>query len=83
MLINFSFTLACFCAAASLQAQVDSTQRFLPDSTQTTSLPVTIFKPYAPATVEIILPAYTQGLFCDFEDHLNRNRKLRIDFGVK
>ncbi len=29
------------------------------------------------------LPVYTQGLFCDFEDHINRNRKLRIDFGVK
>ena len=33
--------------------------------------------------LKIQLPAYTQGLFCDFEDHINRNRKLRIDFGVK
>jgi hypothetical protein len=33
--------------------------------------------------LQIQLPTYTQGLFCDFEDHINRNRKLRIDFGVK
>ncbi len=38
---------------------------------------------YAPAAVFIQLPPYTQGKFCDFEDYLNRNRKLRIDFSVK
>lgn len=34
-------------------------------------------------TVLIPLPAYTQGLFCDLEDAMNRNRRLRIDLGVK
>ncbi len=29
------------------------------------------------------LPAYTQGFFCDFEDHINRKRQFRIDFSVK
>jgi hypothetical protein len=38
---------------------------------------------YAPATVFITLPPYTQGKFCDFEDYINRKRKLRIDFSVK
>lgn len=33
--------------------------------------------------VQIWLPVYTQGAFCNFEDHINRHRKLRIDFGVK
>lgn len=32
---------------------------------------------------QVTLPAYTQGFFCDFEDHINRKRKLRIDFSVK
>ncbi|MFI5170791.1 MAG: hypothetical protein ACHQFW_00285 [Chitinophagales bacterium] len=31
----------------------------------------------------VYLPSYTQGPFCDFEDHINRNRKLRIDFSVR
>jgi|GEM_PF-2118203 len=31
----------------------------------------------------LILPAYTQGKFCDFEDYINRNNKMRIDFGVQ
>lgn len=31
----------------------------------------------------IFLPEYTQGPFCDFEDHINRKRTLRIDFSVK
>ena len=29
------------------------------------------------------LPDYTQGFFCDFEDHINRDRLFRIDFSVK
>lgn len=29
------------------------------------------------------LPTYSQGLFCDFEDALNRKRTLRIDFSVR
>ncbi len=32
---------------------------------------------------QVQLPIYTQGAFCDFEDHINRHRKLRIDFSVK
>ncbi len=35
------------------------------------------------ASYFMYLPNYTQGLFCDFEDHINRKRKLRIDFSVK
>lgn len=31
----------------------------------------------------LILPDYTQGKFCDFEDYINRKRKMRIDFSVK
>lgn len=31
----------------------------------------------------LFLPAYTQGIFCDFEDHINRKRQLRIDFSLK
>ncbi len=31
----------------------------------------------------LFLPSYTQGIFCDFEDHINRKRQLRIDFSVK
>ncbi|MFN0275472.1 MAG: hypothetical protein ACKVPJ_06995 [Chitinophagales bacterium] len=28
-------------------------------------------------------PEYVQGAFCDFEDYINKNRKLRINFGVE
>ncbi len=35
------------------------------------------------STPVIQLPVYTQGAFCDFEDALNRKRKLRIDFSVR
>lgn len=32
---------------------------------------------------EIFLPQYIQGAFCNFEDYLNKNRKLQINFGVE
>lgn len=31
---------------------------------------------------KIYLPAYVEGAFCNFEDYINKNRKLRIDFGT-
>lgn len=41
------------------------------------------FNPDSTAAVLVPLPGYTQGLFCDLEDAMNRNRRLRIDLGVK
>ena len=40
-------------------------------------------QPYNVSLINTTLPAYTQGVFCDFEDHINRKRQLRIDFSVK
>jgi len=37
----------------------------------------------APVAVVCKVPEYTQGKFCDFEDRINRNRKLRIDFSLR
>ncbi len=37
----------------------------------------------APVAVVCMVPEYTQGKFCDFEDRINRNRKLRIDFSLR
>ncbi len=40
-------------------------------------------QPYKVSFINTTLPAYTQGFFCDFEDHINRKRPFRIDFSVK
>ncbi len=40
-------------------------------------------QPYNVSLINTTLPAYTQGIFCDFEDHINRKRQFRIDFSVK
>lgn len=37
----------------------------------------------APVPIVVKVPEYTQGKFCDFEDRINRNRKLRIDFSLR
>jgi hypothetical protein len=39
--------------------------------------------PLLPSSVHLFLPGYTQGIFCDFEDIVNRSRKLRINFELK
>ena len=35
------------------------------------------------ASTSIYYPPYTQGFFCNFEDHINGNREFRVDFSVK
>lgn len=37
----------------------------------------------SPLEYRLQIPAYTQGFFCNFEDHINKGRKLRIDFSVR
>ncbi len=31
---------------------------------------------------QAFIPKFTEGKFCNFEDNINRNRKLRVDFGT-
>lgn len=40
-------------------------------------------QPFNVSLLNTSLPVYTQGVFCDFEDHINRKRQFRIDFSVK
>ncbi|MFN3939453.1 MAG: hypothetical protein ACK4IY_02625 [Chitinophagales bacterium] len=35
-----------------------------------------------PVSPNLHLPAYTIGLFCKFENQINRNRKLQLNFGT-
>lgn len=80
-------TLGCLSAygqdlsAASLTdtLQAGSTKTFVVTSPLLCTEPLS----YPALPVTLTLPAYTQGAFCDLEDAINRNRKLRIDLNVK
>lgn len=40
------------------------------------------FYQQVPQTISITLPEYEIGLFCKFENQINRNRKLQFNFGT-
>lgn len=40
------------------------------------------FYQQVPQPTNVILPPYEIGLFCKFENQINRNRKLQINFGT-
>ncbi|MBC8048243.1 MAG: hypothetical protein H7Y00_15695 [Fimbriimonadaceae bacterium] len=50
-------------------------------SSSVTFYPVFNIQSYS-TPVSIFFPVYKEGFFCNFEDNINRNRKLRIDFGT-
>jgi hypothetical protein len=41
------------------------------------------FTAYFNNAKDIYVPKHIQGKFCDFEDYINKNRKLRINLGYE
>ncbi|HNE44718.1 MAG TPA: hypothetical protein PKK72_11370 [Chitinophagales bacterium] len=78
----------CLCLSKNTNAQITSCDSLSTDTLSVIETPnslminsTILFQKLA--VPELSLPAYTQGVFCNFEDRINKKTPLRIDFSVK